>query len=291
MISRTTYSRISAVLALFVLCWAPPARAADIVVSLEVARTPITGPAPVIQRYILFDLTAIPATVSDPIQAKGVIVLFSGGGGRLGIGDGQLSILQTNFLVRTRHHFAAQGFHVAVPDAATDFLLRPQGLGADRTSAAHMQDVAAVITDLRSRFPGLPIWLVGTSRGTISAANAAAVLTGAAAPDGLVLTSALTQPGLGNPESLQNVPLAAIHVPALVVAHRDDTCAVTPPADAKDLIRALRNQHRRSDLRFFDGGFAPVDDPCEALTAHGFFGIEPKVVEAIGKFILRSIED
>jgi pimeloyl-ACP methyl ester carboxylesterase len=273
---------------LSLLCSFTPARAIDTVVSLTVPRTPVTGSPPVIQRFIMLDLAAIPPTVPDPIEAKGVLVLFTGGNGKLGIGDAQLSILQTNFLVRTRHLFAAQGFHVAVADAATDFLLRPEGLGNDRTSAQHMQDVAMIISYLRGRFPGLPIWLVGTSRGTISAANAAAVLTGTAAPDGIVLTSSLTREGVVDSESLQDVPLGQITVPAFVGAHRDDGCAFTPPEDARELFRTLRKQNHRSHLRFFEGGFAPFDDPCEALAAHGFFGIESRVVEAIGKFI-RSL--
>ena len=175
-------------------------------------------------------------------------------------------------------------------DAATDFLSRPEGLGSDRTSTQHMQDIAVVLDYLRGRFPGLPIWLVGTSRGVISAANAAAVLTGPAAPDGIVLTSSLTQPAVGNPESLQNVALEDIGVPSLVVAHRDDTCPFTPPDDAKALFHTLRKGHPRSGLRFFVGGFPPLDAPCDALAAHGFFGIEARVVEAIGRFIL-SIGD
>jgi predicted alpha/beta-hydrolase family hydrolase len=258
------------------------------VVALEVPRAPIVGAPPVIQRFIMLDLADIPPAVTSPVQAQGVLVLFAGGAGRLGVGDLQLSILQTNFLVRVRHHLAAQGFHVAVMDAASDFLERPEGLGADRTSPQHMQDVAVVIAYLRARFPGLPIWLVGTSRGTISAANAAAVLTGAAAADGIVLTSSLTRPGTGNPESLQNVPLDAISVPVLIVSHQDDTCSVTLPEDSRTLFRTLKKQNASSDFRLFDGGFAPLDEPCEALTAHGFFGIEARVVEAIGRFIRRQ---
>jgi hypothetical protein len=42
---------------------------------------------------------------------------------------------------------------------------------------------------LRMRTQGA-VWLVGTSRGSISALNAAARLSGPSAPDGIVLTSA-----------------------------------------------------------------------------------------------------
>jgi len=112
-------------------------------------------------------------------------------------------------------------------------------------------------------------------------------LTGTSAPDGIVLTSSLTRPGVVNTESLQDVALENISVRALVVAHRDDTCAFTPPEDARTLFHTLKSGNRHSDLRFFNGGFAPLDESCEALAAHGFFGIEPKVVKAIGKFVRR----
>ena len=281
---------LSALLMVSVVSATPtPALPIDTVVDLTIPRAPVFGAGPVIQRFILLDLTALAGLdIENPIQGKGVLVLFPGGSGKLGIGDGELGIGQTNFLVRTRHHFAAQGFHVAVMDAATDFLARPEGLGSDRNSPEHMQDVAAVIQDLRGRFPGLPVWLVGTSRGTISAANAAAVLTSPAGPDGIVLTSSVTRPG-GNPESLEDVSLEDIGVPALVVAHRDDGCVVTPPEDANPLFHVLKKNNNRSRIRFFEGGFAPLDEACDALSPHGYFGIESRVVRHIGKYVLSVI--
>lgn len=272
-----------------VLTVSTPALPIDTVVSLAVPRAPIIGSGTVTQSFILLDLNDLSGLdIENPIPGKAVLVLFPGGGGRLVVADGQLGVGQTNFLVRSRHFFAAQGFHVAVMDAASDFLARPQGLGSDRTSPQHMQDIGTVMAYLRGRFPGLPIWLVGTSRGTISAANAAAVLTGSAAPDGLVLTSSVTRPG-GNPESLQDVSLENISVPSLIVAHKDDACPVTPPEDANPLFRVMKKNHHRSGLRFFEGGFPPLEERCDALTAHGFFGIEAKVVRFIGQFI-HSVE-
>ena len=40
-----------------------------------------------------------------------------------------------------------------------------------RNGAEHAQDVAAVVKDLRRRFPAAKLFLVGTSRGTVSAAS------------------------------------------------------------------------------------------------------------------------
>ncbi len=50
-------------------------------------------------------------------------------------------------------------------------------------SAQHAEDIGKVIADVRERTK-LPVWLVGTSRGAISAANAASRLTGPPRPTG-----------------------------------------------------------------------------------------------------------
>jgi alpha-beta hydrolase superfamily lysophospholipase len=65
--------------------------------------------------------------------------------------------------------------------------------------------VRALIAALREDAP-VPVWLVGTSMGTVSAANAAArLMTGG--PDGLVLTSTVTRQGRERPESVGDVRL------------------------------------------------------------------------------------
>jgi len=51
-------------------------------------------------------------------------------------------------------------------------LIRGIGLWNFRTSAAHAEDTKYVIAELRKMFD-IPVWLIGTSMGTVSAANAA----------------------------------------------------------------------------------------------------------------------
>jgi len=70
------------------------------------------------------------------------------------------------------------------------------GLAGFRTAPEHADDLGKVIADVRARTKA-PVWLVGTSRGAISAANAASRLSGPPAPDGLVLISALMSGGRG----------------------------------------------------------------------------------------------
>jgi len=136
-----------------------------------------------------------------------------------------------------------------------------------------------VIAELRA-IADVPVWLVGTSRGTISAANVAARLqTGGA--NGLVLTSTLLA---GRGENVYHVKLGDIRIPTLVVHHRHDGCAFTPYGAVSWLMSRLKNAPRK-ELLTFDGGDPPRSGPCDALAAHGYLGIDAEVVKAIADWI------
>ena len=88
--------------------------------------------------------------------------------------------------MRTRDKFADHNFMVAVVDVPSD---RQQGMGAIfRMSNAHAGDIGAVVAYLKSQ-ASLPVWLIGTSMGTFSAAEGA--IAGKDI-EGLVLTSTIT---------------------------------------------------------------------------------------------------
>ncbi len=78
--------------------------------------------------------------------------------------------------------------------------------------------------------------------------------------------------------------LAQVTVPTLIVFHRDDGCAITPAADAPKLAGRL-TRARKVETALLQGGAAPVSEPCEARSQHGFFGIETEAVDAIARFI------
>jgi pimeloyl-ACP methyl ester carboxylesterase len=210
------------------------------------------------------------------------VILFTGGGGNLRLAQRAGAISTTNFLVRNRERFAGHGLLVAVIDAPSD--RETEGLTLFRSTAAHAQDVRGVIETLRGLSPA-PVWLVGTSMGTVSAANAAARLAGGpGAPDGLVLTSSVTRASRKERESLDDVRLAAIPVPTLIVHHKDDACPVTPYRDAVALPKALKAAPK-VELVTFEGGDPAQSAACEPLSAHGFFGLDAAVVERIARFM------
>ena len=129
----------------------------------------------------------------------------------------------------------------------------------------------------------MPVWLVGTSMGSLSAANAAARLP-EGGPDGIVLTSSVTETSKMSYETTRHAGLGDIRVPTLVVHHKDDTCRASPYSGAEDILKALK-QAPVKELMAFEGGSPAISAPCEAKAAHGYLGIEAKVVSAIGAWI------
>src|SRR4051794_1259030 len=133
----------------------------------------------------------------SPAEPKAAVVLFAGGHGGLQVfANGSMKWGEGNFLVRTRQLFADAGLTVAVIDAPSD-RQSPPFLSGFRQRPEHAADVKAIIGWLRENGK-VPVWLVGTSRGTQSAAYVSTELTGPDGPDGLVLTSTILTDYKGN---------------------------------------------------------------------------------------------
>jgi pimeloyl-ACP methyl ester carboxylesterase len=220
------------------------------------------------QTYLL----AVPAA-----RARAVALLFPGGFGKVDLTAfaGRLKPERGNFLIRARRHFVERGVATAVLDAPSD---QPNGMPDEfRLQARHADDVARVIADLRARVPEAPVFLVGTSRGSVSAAAVGARLGGTAVA-GVALTSSMfraagarsAEPGPG----LSHFDFASLRVPVLVVHHREDGCFASPYGDAYLLAK-------RFPLVSVKGGLPARSRPCEALSAHGYLGKEAETVDAI----------
>jgi hypothetical protein len=127
----------------------------------------------------------------------------------------------------------------------------------------------------------LPVWFVGTSRGTVSA-TAAAVALGNQELAGIVLTASVTNASKAGAVPQQR--LDEIRIPVLVLHHQYDACWVCRPREAPRIISGLKNAQVKK-LVMVDGGGDPGEDPCEALHWHGFIGMEKEVVDIIGNWI------
>jgi len=219
--------------------------------------------------------------VITPDKPKTAVILFAGGDGGLTLeADGRIPKLAGNFLVRSRQSFADQGLTTVVIDAPSDLQSRPY-LSGSRQTAVHVTDVKAVIAWLREQSK-IPVWLIGTSRGTQSAAYIATQLpTAEGGPDGIVLTASVVRDT--RTRAVPEMELGKIRIPVLVAHHRQDSCRVCLFADVPLLMERLTATPRK-ELLTFDGGIS-VGDPCEARAYHGFNGIEGEVIQRIAAWI------
>ncbi len=208
-----------------------------------------------------------------------VVVLFAGGKGALDISEsGDIGWGARNFLVRAREYFQNKGAITAVIDAPTDHKNKLYGF---RGTEDHAKDIDAVIKHLRTKY-GLPVWLVGTSRGTTSVANAAVRLQNDK-PDGIVLTSTML---IANDKGDYVLPFALdkIELPVLIAHHKYDECAKTPPGKVGELKAALTKAKPVKVLWYEKKGYER-GKACQARHYHGFIDIEEKVVSDIMAWI------
>lgn len=213
--------------------------------------------------------------------AKATLMLLPGGEGGIGYKGGVPT--SDNFLVRSRDLFAGQGFNVAIVGKPSD---RSDLDGFFRASAAHVEDLRAVIERLRKDL-GQPVWLVATSRGTISAA-AAAIALDPSLLAGIVLTSSVTQGARAMP--VPSLALSEIRIPVLMVHHRRDACPSCQPHDAPYIVSRLTRAPVKK-LVMLDGGSGARGDPCEPWHWHGFVGMESEAVGVVADWIRNPVPE
>ena len=221
-----------------------------------------------------------------------VLVMLIGGGGYVKLDEqGCPQLLKRNSLVRMSSLLHGAGIATALVDAPSD-MRSDEGLGGFRIASGHADDLGKIIADLRARTKG-QVWIVGHSRGTISAAGATARLTGVAAPDGMVLLSAMM---VGDPrarkpwvaQTVFSVDLEAIRAPVLVIGHAADNCLRSPAALMDDITAKTRGT-RRQTVTVTGGPVAPGRVPglaaCEVREPHDFVDQEAEVAAGIARFV------
>jgi hypothetical protein len=215
-----------------------------------------------------------PNTASN---AKPTLLLFPGGSGGYGrVESGEPK--SQNFLVRSSALFRERGFNVAIfgkPSDQTDLDWET------RIGANHIVDIRAVVAHLKS-LRDAPIWLVGTSRGTVSA-TAAALALNQKDIAGIVLTATVTNRKFVGAVPRQDV--AALRLPVLLYHHAEDACKACNPADLPWLFRQLGNASPKR-MMLVRGGEGASGDVCEALHHHGFIGMEAQAVADISNWIV-----
>lgn len=223
--------------------------------------------------------------VMTPEQApqRDALIFFPGGNGAgpFKLGEGGI-VSGWSFLVRSADSFIRDGVAVVTVNPPSD---HPTGMSTGfRESDEHARDIALLVDYLEQQ--GYQrIFLVGNSRGTLSAASLGTRLRDSRLK-GVILTSSLEYENF-----LRWLPLEKLNLPVLMVHHREDLCRVSPFQEAEKTRDSLRG-HTSVDFTEVSGGAYPRSAPCDNLSAHGFFGIEDKVVRVITDWVDgRSVPD
>jgi hypothetical protein len=191
------------------------------------------------------------AVLIKPSAPRGSVILLPGGDGAIRAGDnGEIQGLRGNQLVRTRHAYASRGLAVLVADAGTDL----------KSAVDYMAAIKR------------PVTVIGTSRGTLRAAEG---IARGARPDALVLTAGFLSPDSGSGSNVMSILGSPAALPrTLVIHHRQDGCRATLPAGVDPFIKWSAGRARVSWLT----GGVEEGDPCQARGHHGFNGLDGQVV-------------
>ena len=212
-----------------------------------------------------------------PANPRATLLMFAGGDGDVSFNAaGQIVRVNSNFLLRTRPLWLARGFAFATIGSSTSLMGR-------RHSPAYAETIARAVDFIRSR-ANAPVWLVGTSMGSIAAANGAAHLPGRIA--GVVLTSSVAAPSRRTNDTVFDSDLGAIAVPTLIVANHGDTCPSAGPSFAPQILAALTRAPRKEIV--YVESHQLQSEPCEPFSPHGYLGIEADVVKRISDWIRAS---
>lgn len=235
------------------------------------------------------DGVKLPFLYEKPEQAKAVVVLFQGGGGNIGVnGSKDKGWIQRDkaFLSGGATRFSKNGLAVAVVDAPSD---RSDLNGGFRNSAEHNQDIKTLVEFLRKDNPNLPVWLVGTSNGSLTVTGASIALSDTQVA-GVVLTSTVTEEhpwsiGQKFVHPVYRADLTKVNVPVLIVHHKNDRCKHSLYQPVEALTKAFPSS-KKVELISVEGG-SDNSDPCNG-GYHQFLGQEQEVTDMISKWILAN---
>lgn len=218
--------------------------------------------------------------IMAPKNSKTTVLLLPGGPWVLGGRDVKTQRPKgRNFLVRSAPLFFDNGLTTVIMDKPSNAPDLNDGIA--RTSNQHADDILAVATYLKKKFDH-PVWLIGTSRGTQSAA-AAAIRDKSQVISGLVLSASML--GTNRSEvSLLGLDLDKIRVPVYVSHHQKDECGNTNPQEIPLLVQALTNAPK-VQVKLIESGHSPTERVCGPMHWHGYINAEAETVNGIASWI------
>ncbi|MQY50610.1 alpha/beta hydrolase [Rhodocyclus gracilis] len=199
------------------------------------------------------------------------------------VADGvmQSSRLTGNFLIRARRHLVDAGLATLIVDCHS--ASGDECSSGYQASRERWRDVEPLIAAVRRQQPEIcEVWLVGTSKGTISSSFMA--LYGGNAVAGAIHTATISEPWAKNSyRELAGFDYRAPTSPQFFIHHRDDPCPLTSYAG----IRKIAERFQKP-LLTVTGGSDFQGPLCAAQTEHGFKGREPEVMAAIRSIIVTG---
>lgn len=242
-----------------------------------VTRTTAAG-APVSVQYVAL-------RPSNGAAPKAAVFLIGGGDFDLNFsGDpatGAATLIGANFVVRSAQLVAEAGYLAIAMNRPSD---QPPPGSVDvigdvdryRISVDQAADILAVLREVNTDH--LDVFLAGTSRGALSAVASNLIAAG------ISLSSAVTRAPPTVPQRIfvgdprhANLLASFVKRPTQVLRNLNDGCSLSRPVDSLALFNDLLAAGVPALLSTVSGGFASDPDPCNALTFHGYLGIEPLV--------------
>ncbi|SDH98079.1 alpha/beta hydrolase [Propionivibrio dicarboxylicus] len=205
-------------------------------------------------------------------SAKALVLLFPGGGGVLKLSD-QGTTANMHTFVRSRNLWARHGIDAVLVDT-------PYDLGNERLDRRprpdHQERIRTVVNFYKDK-TGLPIWLFGHSRGTVSVTRFASQ-----GRDWTPLIAGIIVAGTVQSASLDT----SVTLPVLAIHHKHDSCRVTPASASESIVRN-RPPGARAEFVLIDGGQSS-GDACMSFAHHGFNQNEDELVDTAARFILAT---
>lgn len=198
----------------------------------------------------------------EPSSPRDVcLVLFPGGKrSRHFIAAGDSPKMSNNFLMRMIPDLVRLDYRVVVPGSLSNDVKTNQ---AEETALRRMYQI--VEDDGCQR-----LYLLATSRGTVSALHSMSLITSPIA--GIALTATIA-----NEQNFAETFIPVGKLPVLMVHHSLDGCPSSPLQAAREMSIRLA---KVANVEFYEisGGQEESKSPCAARTHHGFWGAEPRML-------------
>ena len=157
---------------------------------------------------------------------------------------------------------------------------RPTGRARSPPAYGRLVDELAAYAYGQAR---APVFLLGTSQGTIAAMNGAAHARPGIVSD-LVLTESVALPGRLSTETVFDADPQDVRVPALVVADAT-TPATWPRPPLAPRIAAAMARSPSVRVLAVSGGVQQSEKACSSLSLHGYYGVKAGVVDKISAWL------